>query len=335
MPAPQPPAPSVTEPGSSVTGPPPSVTEPAPSVTEPERPKPQDTELPARPRWRGLFTRLPRPSRGASKERTYELGLRQRVSAPVGSTFTIAVVNLRGGVGKTAVVEALGSTFADARDDRVIAVDVDAGDLIDRHGQRNSLRIVELLSQRSVVRYLDLRAQAHRNSSGLEVLWHAERDRPLERDDVVQAISALENRYSVVLVDCGKALKSSVAEAVLAKSHALAVVTDASLNAIRQTRITLDWLADNGYGDLLRATILVINHTEQQKPNALADKELRQLLRHFAAKRVVALPFDPHLHEGKEIVLARLSRQSRRRYLEMAAVLADMFPQGGGANLTG
>ncbi|SRX95998.1 hypothetical protein [Mycobacterium leprae TN] [Mycobacterium shimoidei] len=329
-----PPPPGVTEPVPIVTEPVPIVTEPAP-VTEPEHPNPQDAEVSARPRWRDLFARVPRPSRGPSKQRAYELGLRQRVSAPVDSTFTIAVVNLKGGVGKTAVVEALGSTFADARDDRVIAVDVDAGDLIDRHGQRNSLRIAELLSQRSVVRYLDLRAQAHRNSSGLEVLWHADSDRPLEGDDVVQAISLLENRYSVVLVDCGKELKSSAAEAVLTKSHALAVVTDTSLNAIRQTRITLDWLADNGYGDLLRSTILVINHTEQQKPNALADKELRQLVRHFAAKRVVALPFDPHLREGKEIVLARLSRQSRHRYLEMAAVLADMFPRSDGANSTG
>jgi len=39
------------------------------------------------------------------------------------------------------------------------------------------------------------------------------------------------------------------------------------------------------------------------------------------------LPFDQHVHEGKEIALDRLSKRSRRRYLEMAATLAGMFPR--------
>jgi len=41
------------------------------------------------------------------------------------------------------------------------------------------------------------------------------------------------------------------------------------------------------------------------------------------------LPFDRHVHDGKEIGLDRLSKESRRSYLEMAAVLADMFPGKG------
>ena len=53
----------------------------------------------------------------------------------MGGAFPIAVLNLKGGVGKTAVVEALGSTFADVRHDRIIAVDIDAGDLAERHGR--------------------------------------------------------------------------------------------------------------------------------------------------------------------------------------------------------
>jgi hypothetical protein len=40
----------------------------------------------------------------------------------------------------------------------------------------------------------------------------------------------------------------------------------------------------------------------------------------------VELPFDRHVHEGKEIGLDRLSKASRRGYLEMAAALADMVP---------
>jgi MinD-like ATPase involved in chromosome partitioning or flagellar assembly len=42
---------------------------------------------------------------------------------------------------------------------------------------------------------------------------------------------------------------------------------------------------------------------------------------------VVTLPFDRHIHEGDEISLERISKQSRRGYLEIAAALADMFPR--------
>ena len=88
----------------------------------------------------------------------------------MGGAFPIAVLNLKGGVGKTAVVEALGSTFADARDDRIIAVDLDAGDLADRHGRRNPLSMADLIADDTVTRYIDVRAHTYMNSFGLEVL---------------------------------------------------------------------------------------------------------------------------------------------------------------------
>ena len=78
-------------------------------------------------------------------------------------------MNLKGGVGKTAVVEALGSTFASVRLGRVVAVDLDAGDLADRHGRRDPLSWPTYSLNRSVARYADVRAHTYMNSSGLEV----------------------------------------------------------------------------------------------------------------------------------------------------------------------
>ncbi|BBX97645.1 hypothetical protein MLAC_29390 [Mycobacterium lacus] len=74
---------------------------------------------------------------------------------------------------------------------------------------------------------------------------------------------------------------------------------------------------------MLTSTVLAINHTELAKPNTLAAKELEQLSAQVPA--TVALPFDRPIHAGEEIGLDRLSKQSRRSYLEMAAALADMF----------
>src|SRR5262245_11301090 len=79
--------------------------------------------------WRDLFWRISRMDFGPGKGSAYERELRDHIRTPVGSAFPIAVLNLKGGVGKTAVVEALGSTFADVRNDRVIAVDIDGEDL--------------------------------------------------------------------------------------------------------------------------------------------------------------------------------------------------------------
>lgn len=279
--------------------------------------------------WRSLLSQLTGIHLGPSRGETYELELRDRVRAPLGGAFPIAVLNLKGGVGKTSVVEALGSTFADARSDRVIAVDVDAGDLADRHGYRNQLSLVDLLADRSVTRYPDVRAYTCRNRAGLELLAlpdYADSDWLIERDDVLKAFSILRNHYSVVLMDCGKSLKSAVTEAVLLESRALVIVTNASVDALDKTRTTIEWLSRNGYQRLIESTVLAINHTERGRPSGQVNRRLQQLSDQFASNRVVILPFDRHVHEGKEIALERLCRQGRRGYLEMAAALADMFP---------
>ena len=277
--------------------------------------------------WRELIRRLTGIDLGPGKATTHELELRDRICTVLGGAFPVAVLNFKGGVGKTAVVEALGSTLADVRDDRVIAVDIDVGDLAERHGRRNPLSMADLLTADAVTQYAEVRAHTYMNSFGLEVLGlpdYARTDWRLERHDVVKAFSILRNHYSVVLVDCVKAVNSAVMDAVLPESRALVVVTSTSIDAVRKTRTTLEWLCNNGYQRLVRSTVLAINHVEPAKPGAVATKEIEELSARVAT--TVVLPFDRHVHEGKEIGLDRLSRQSRRSYLEMAAALADLVP---------
>ena len=280
--------------------------------------------------WREVIQRVTGLDLGPGKSAAYEIALKERIGTVVGGAFPIAVLNLKGGVGKTVVVEALGSTFAAVRDDRVIALDLDAGDLAERHGRRNALSMAELLSGDAATQYPDIRAHTYMNSFGLEVLGlpdYARTDWQLDRRDVVKAFSILRNQYSVVLVDCVKALNSAVMEAVLPESRALVVVTSSSIDAIRKTQTTLEWLCRNGYQRLVNSTVLAINHVEPGKVDAAAAKELERLSTLVAA--TVALPFDRHVHEGKKIALDRLTKESRRSYLEMAAALADMFPGRG------
>jgi MinD-like ATPase involved in chromosome partitioning or flagellar assembly len=264
---------------------------------------------------------------GPGKGAAYEAALRDQVRSGVGGAFSIAVLNLKGGVGKTAVVEALGSTFADLRDDRTIAVDMDGGDLADRHGRRAPLTLADLVKDGVVTRYTDVRAHTYMNSFGLEVLGlpdYAGTGWRLERPDVAKALSILKNHYSVILMDCVKELKSPAMEAVLSESRALVVVTSTSIDAMRKTGTALDWLCNNGYRRLVRSMVLAANHVESAKMDIVSAKELEDLSSWVAA--AVVLPFDRHIHEGTEIGLDRLSRESRHGYLELAAALAGMFP---------
>jgi MinD-like ATPase involved in chromosome partitioning or flagellar assembly len=287
----------------------------------------QDAEASTGFSWRELVRRISGVDLGPGKNSAYKQDLRDRVRAPVGGAFPIAVLNFKGGVGKTAVVEALGSTFAAARDDRVIAVDIDAGDLAERHGRINPLSMADLLLGDAVRHYSDVRAHTYMNSFGLEVLGlpdYARTDWRLERRDVVKVVSILRQHYSVVLVDCVKAVNSAVMDGVLPEARALVVVTSTSIDAIRKTKTTMEWLWHNGYQRLIASTVLAINHVEPGRVGVVAAKELDELSALVAA--TVVLPFDRHVHDGKEIGLDRMSKESRRSYLEMAAVLADMFP---------
>ncbi|WP_082956328.1 MULTISPECIES: MinD/ParA family protein [unclassified Mycobacterium] len=328
----------------SPTVPQPPPTKPAPARRVPPRRRPELTvggtaldSLDEQPiedsapfSWRELIRRLTGINLGPGKESTYEQQLRDRIRTPVAAAFPVAVLNLKGGVGKTVVVEALGSTFAAVRDDRVIAVDIDAGDLAERHGRRNPLSLADLLLNGGAAQYSEVRAHTYKNSFGLEVLGlpdYTHTDWRLDPHDVVTAFSILRKHYSVVLVDCVKAVNSAVMDTVLPESRALVVVTSTSIDAIRKTRTTLDLLRNNGYQRLMKSTVLAINHVEAGKVGVVAAKELEQLSARVAA--TVVLPFDRHVHDGKEIGLDRLSKESRRSYLEMAATIADMFGEQG------
>ncbi|WP_081665584.1 MinD/ParA family protein [Mycobacterium sp. UM_CSW] len=327
---PRPPQPPPTAPAPARRVPPRSRPELTVGGTALDSLEPQETEDSAGFDWRDLVRRLTGINLGRGKGSAYEQELRERIRAPLGGAFPIAVLNLKGGVGKTVVVEALGSTFAAVRDDKVIAVDIDAGDLAERHGRRNPLSMADLLRDGAATQYSDVRAHTYMNSFGLEVLGlpdYARTDWRLERHDVVRTFSILRKHYSVVLVDCVKAVNSAVMDAVLPASCALVVVTSTSIDAIRKTRTTLDLLRNKGYQRLMARTVLAINHVEAGKVAVVAAKELDALSARVAA--TVVLPFDRHVHDGKEIGLDRLSRESRRSYLEMAAALADMFPGTG------
>lgn len=270
---------------------------------------------------------------GESPSDTVYRELTERVNQPVRGDYRIAVLSLKGGVGKTTTTVGLGSTFASLRGDRVIAIDAnpDLGTLAHRVPQQTASTVRNLLDDPSISRYSDVRAHTSQAPSRLEVLA-SEQDpavsEAFSEADYRKAVGILQSFYNIILTDCGTGLMHSAMTGVLDMASSLVLVTSQAIDGARSASATLDWLEHHGYGRLVERTVVVVN-SSHRGANAL---ELDQLRRLFLdrTRAVQVVPFDDHLAEGAEIDIELVSKPTRRALLELAAMVADDFPLAAG-----
>jgi MinD-like ATPase involved in chromosome partitioning or flagellar assembly len=253
-----------------------------------------------------------------------------QVNRPLRGCYRIAMLSLKGGVGKTTITASLGATFASIRGDRVVAVDAnpDRGTLSQKVPLETPATVRHLLRDaEGIERYSDVRSYTSQGPSRLEVL--ASESDPAMSDafsaeDYSQTLEILERFYGLVLTDCGTGLLHSAMTSVLSKADALIVISSGSIDGARSASATLDWLDAHGHEDLVRNSIAVINAVRPRSGKVDMQKVVDHFSRRCRAVRLV--PFDPHLEEGAEISLDRLKRETREALIELAAVVADGFP---------
>ncbi|MEE2034799.1 MinD/ParA family ATP-binding protein [Rhodococcus chondri] len=257
--------------------------------------------------------------------------LADQVRVPLHGCYRIALLSLKGGVGKTTTTVTLGSTFAALRGDRVIAVDAnpDRGTLSQKVLAETSATVRTLLRDESRIgRYGDVRAYTSQNAHRLEVLA-SDTDPAVSEAfsgaDYERTLGVLERFYSIVLTDCGTGLMHSAMSAILENADALVVISSGSVDGARSASATLDWLDAHGYRRLVEHSIAVVNAV---RPRA-GKVDLDRLIGHFEqrCRAVHVLPFDPHLEEGAEVDLERLQPRTRRALLGLAADMAGDFAQ--------
>ena len=253
-----------------------------------------------------------------------------QVNRPLRGCYRIAVLSLKGGVGKTTISAALGSTFASLRGDRVVALDAnpDRGTLAQKVPLQTPDTVRQLLRDAEAIqRYADVRGYTSQGPDGLEVLASDSDPAVSEAfsgDDYTRAMDILERYYGLVLTDCGTGLLHSTMASILAKADVLIVVSTGAIDGARSASATLDWLEAHGHEDLVRNSIAVVNGV-RSRPGKV---DLHRVIDHFTrrCRAVQLVPFDPHLEEGVDITLERLNRQTRESLTELAAVIADGFP---------
>jgi MinD-like ATPase involved in chromosome partitioning or flagellar assembly len=322
---------------SSPGGPPPAPDGDAPGPVDPaelsadrllrgrRRPRGRSRLLGAAGRW------LP-GGRAAAAEEQRKLAL---VRTPVVSCYRIAVVGLKGGVGKTTTTAALGTVLAAERRDRVLALDAgpDGGTLGGRVARETSATIRDVV--RALPRigsYADFRRFTSRTASGLEVI--ANDIDPAESvvfggEDYEAVVGALGEQYPIILTDCGTGLLNSTMRGAVTLADQVIFVTAPSVDGVSGTGTTLDWLADHGYADLVRRSLVVVSGVGRTSRAVKVDR----MVAYFSARcrGVVTVPFDEHLAAGAEIDLGMVRSRVYRAYLDLAALVGEDLRRHGAA----
>jgi MinD-like ATPase involved in chromosome partitioning or flagellar assembly len=342
--APEPSPPPAPPPVAATPEPPPPAPPPGPAA-RPQNGDLSTDQLLARPPggpalgWQAVVYQMTggrvRPAPGPAERARHRLAA--RIATPVAGCQRIAVVALKGGVGKTTTTACLGAIFAEHRGDRVVAVDAnpDPGTLGYRIRRDTTRTAKDLLANVDrLERYADVRAFASQTDLRLEVIASEAdpaRDEAFGEDDYRELAAVLERFYSLVLTDCGPGLLHSAMRAILPTSDQLIVVAAPSLDGARSASLTLDWLDKHGYGQLAGSSVVVINAVRER---GLVDVD--RLQEHFAprCRAVVRVPFDRHLETGAEIVLDELAPATRRAYVRLAAAVADGFQPSGDGDRT-
>lgn len=242
--------------------------------------------------------------------------------------YSIAMLSMKGGVGKTTTTIGLGSTFAAIRGDRIIAVDAnpDFGTLAQRGPDQSRSTVRNLLMDDDIFRYSDIRRHTSQNSSRLEILA-SERDpatsESFSEGDYRSTLRLLQRFYNIVLTDCGTGLVHSAMKGVLDEADSIVLVAAPAIDAARSALATLDWLDYHGYAHLVSSATVVVSASRPGKMSVNIDLLANQFLSRVRAVHVI--PFDDHLAQGSEVVLDRMASNTQHAFLNLAATIADGF----------
>ncbi|MCR2809136.1 MULTISPECIES: AAA family ATPase [unclassified Microbacterium] len=254
--------------------------------------------------------------------------LDRRIAAPLtGGARFVPVLSRKGGVGKTTVTTLLGMALADARDDRVIAVDAnpDRGTLAERISRTSGKTVRDLVKVRAeVTGYNDISNVVARDETRLDVLASDADPRvseALNDRDYHDVASIAAHYYSIILTDTGTGIVHSVMGATLDLADQLVVVAGLSVDEARLASETLTWLETNGYAEQVRNTIVVLNTARPGAPLVQID----ELEAHFRTRvrSVVRIPYDPHIAAGSAISFRELQPATRLAARDLAAAVVE------------
>ncbi|MFF2276066.1 MinD/ParA family protein [Agromyces sp. NPDC058126] len=247
-----------------------------------------------------------------------------------GGARFVPVLTRKGGVGKTTITALLGMALADARDDRVIAIDAnpDRGTLAERVDRQTRETVRDVVSKASSIGgYTDFSRFVSRDETRLDILA-SDTDPTLSEafdDNDYNVVAGLAARYySLVLTDCGTGIVHSVMRATLQRADSIVIVSGGSVDEARLASETLTWLEANGYGELVRNAVVAINLATQGTHLVKVD----EIEAHFQSRvrEIVRIPYDPQLAAGSVVNWHELRPVTQHAARELAALVVEGLP---------
>jgi MinD-like ATPase involved in chromosome partitioning or flagellar assembly len=254
--------------------------------------------------------------------------LTHRIAEPLtGRARFVPVLSRKGGVGKTTITTVLGMALADARDDRVIAIDAnpDRGTLAERITRSSGKTVRDLVRMKDQVDgYNEVSTVVARDETRLDVLASDADPNVSEAfsdRDYEDVATLAAHYYSIVLTDTGTGIVHSVMGATLGLADQLVIVSGLSIDEARLASETLTWLESNGYAALVRGAIVVLNNSRPGAPLVRED----ELEAHFATRvrAVVRMPYDALIATGSAITFRELHPATRQAARELAATVVE------------
>ncbi|MFF5705729.1 SCO5717 family growth-regulating ATPase [Streptomyces sp. NPDC012794] len=260
----------------------------------------------------------------ADRQRKLEL-----IRTPVMSCYRIAVISLKGGVGKTTTTTALGATLATERQDKILAIDAnpDAGTLGRRVRRETGATIRDLVQAIPYLNsYMDIRRFTSQAPSGLEIIANdvdPAVSTTFNDEDYRRVIDTLGRQYPIILTDSGTGLLYSAMRGVLDLADQLIIISTPSVDGASSASTTLDWLSAHGYADLVSRSITVISGVRETAKMI----KVEDIVQHFETRcrGVVVVPFDEHLAAGAEVDLDLMRPKTREAYFNLSALVAEDF----------
>ena len=282
-----------------------------------------------RPRRAGSSAQPSRFKIGGKKEEAERLRKLELIRTPVLSCYRIAVISLKGGVGKTTTTTALGATLASERQDKILAIDAnpDAGTLGRRVRRETGATIRDLVQAIPYLNsYMDIRRFTSQAPSGLEIIANdvdPAVSTAFNDEDYRRVIDVLGRQYPVILTDSGTGLLYSAMRGVLDLADQLIIVSTPSVDGASSASTTLDWLSAHGYAELVARSLTVISGVRETGKTI----KVEDIVAHFQTRcrGVQVVPFDEHLAAGAEVDLDMMRPKTREAYFNLSAMVAEDF----------